>query len=68
MGLNRADTWLSSLYRYFCMAIPKNACIKTKRVLQQLEDPYEVAINPITNQVFVTLRRPNHIHKFADGY
>ena len=32
------------------------------------EDPYEVAINPVTNQVFVTLRRPNHIHKFADGY
>jgi YVTN family beta-propeller protein len=32
------------------------------------EDPYEVAINPVTNQVFVTLRRPNRIHKFTDGY
>jgi uncharacterized repeat protein (TIGR01451 family) len=32
------------------------------------DDPYEVAVNPVTNQVFVTLRRPNRIHKFADGY
>ena len=32
------------------------------------EDPYEVAINPVTNQVFVSLRRPNRIHKFADVY
>jgi len=32
------------------------------------EDPYEVAINPVTNQVFVSLRRVNRIHKFTDGY
>lgn len=36
-GLNIADTWISPQHRYFCMAIPKNACTKTKLVLQQLE-------------------------------
>lgn len=36
-GLNLADTWISPRHRYFCMAIPKNACTKTKLVLQQLE-------------------------------
>ncbi len=36
-GLNIADTWISPRHRYFCMAIPKNACTKTKLVLQQLE-------------------------------
>ncbi len=36
-GLNVADTWISPRHRYFCMAIPKNACSKTKLILQQLE-------------------------------
>jgi hypothetical protein len=36
-GLNSADTWISPRHRYFCMAIPKNACTKTKLVLQQLD-------------------------------
>ena len=36
-GLNMADTWISARHRYFCMAIPKNACTKTKLVLQALE-------------------------------
>lgn len=36
-GLNVADTWISPSHRYFCMAIPKSACTKTKLVLQQLE-------------------------------
>ena len=36
-GLNAADTWISPTHNYFCMAIPKSACSKTKLVLQQLE-------------------------------
>lgn len=32
------------------------------------EDPYEVTVNPVTNQVFVSLRGVNRIHKFVDGY
>jgi hypothetical protein len=36
-GLNAADTWISPVYKYFCMAIPKAACSKIKLVLQQLE-------------------------------
>lgn len=36
-GLNAADTWISPVYHYFCMAIPKAACSKIKLVLQQLE-------------------------------
>ncbi|MCX6050057.1 MAG: sulfotransferase family protein [Chloroflexi bacterium] len=36
-GLNIADTWISPVAKYFCMAIPKAACSKIKIVLQQLE-------------------------------
>lgn len=36
-GLNVADTWISPVHQYFCMAIPKVACSKVKIVLQQLE-------------------------------
>ncbi len=36
-GLNIADTWVSPVHRYFCMAIPKAACSKIKLVLQPLE-------------------------------
>ena len=36
-GLNAADTWISPVYKYFCMTIPKVACSKIKLVLQQLE-------------------------------
>jgi len=32
------------------------------------EDPFEITSNPVTNQIFVTLRRPNRIQKFADLY
>lgn len=33
-----ADAWISFRHKFFCMAIPKNACTKTKLVLQQLDD------------------------------
>lgn len=36
-GLNVPDTWISPIYHYFCMTIPKAACSKIKLVLQQLE-------------------------------
>ncbi len=36
-GLNIADTWISPVHKYFCMAIPKAACSKIKIMLQQLE-------------------------------
>jgi hypothetical protein len=36
-GLNAADTWVSHVHKYFCVAIPKVACSKIKLVLQQLE-------------------------------
>lgn len=32
------------------------------------EDPFEVTVNPLTEQVFVSLRRVNRIHKFSDVY
>jgi YVTN family beta-propeller protein len=32
------------------------------------EEPFDVVVNPVTNQVFVSLRRDNRIHKFADIY
>jgi len=32
------------------------------------EEPFDVAVNPVTNQVFVSLRRDNRVHKFADIY
>jgi dermatan 4-sulfotransferase 1 len=47
-GLNPPDTWVSPIYRYFCMTIPKSACSKIKLVLQELEglplppDPFDV--------------------------
>jgi hypothetical protein len=36
-GLRVADSWISPLHHYFCLAIPKTACSKIKLVLQQLE-------------------------------
>lgn len=31
-------------------------------------DPFRVMVNPVTNQIFVSLRKVNRIHKFADGW
>ncbi|MBX3050861.1 MAG: hypothetical protein KF753_05270 [Caldilineaceae bacterium] len=40
---------------------------RVSAVLPTGDDPYEVVVNPVTSQVFVSLRKINRIHKFMDN-